>query len=92
MSLTAATDSGSFTVGDHIVLSHVYTIISVDLANNTIQLRNPWGSDAGKQKGAWVYGLNDGYVTFNATEWSDKPWMTSAATALPGQTRCPWSS
>ena len=71
MSLTAATDSGSFTVGDHIVLSHVYTIISVDLANNTIQLRNPWGSDAGKQKGAWVYGLNDGYVTFNATEWSD---------------------
>ena len=60
-----------FTPGDHVVLTHVYTIISVDLAANTITLRNPWGTDAGWQADAWVQGVNDGYVTFTAQEWAD---------------------
>jgi Ca2+-binding RTX toxin-like protein len=60
-----------FTPGDHVVKTHVYTIVSVDLNANTITLRNPWGSDAGFQKGAWVQGAQDGYVTFTAKEFAD---------------------
>src|SRR5205823_11739785 len=42
--------ASSFTPGDHVVMTHVYTIVSVDLNANTITLRNPWGTDAGSQK------------------------------------------
>ena len=69
--MTTGTDDGDFTLGDHVVLDHAYTVISVDLNANTITLRNPWGNDAGSAAGAWVQGANDGYVTFTAQEWAD---------------------
>jgi hypothetical protein len=53
-----------FDVGDSIVLNHCYTVVSINQASGTITLRNPWGTDAGSQSGAWVQGANDGYVTF----------------------------
>ena len=50
----------------------VYTVISVDLAANTITLRNPWGTDAGgAANGGWVQGSDDGYITITLAEWQD---------------------
>lgn len=65
--VTLDTTHGDFTVGDTIVQSHQYAVISVNVAAGTITLRNPRGTDAndGSQAaGFFVQGADDGYVTF----------------------------
>jgi hypothetical protein len=65
--ITIDTVHGEFEPGDSIVASHVYTVISVDVAHGSITVRNPWGTDAynGTGTGNFVFGPNDGYVTFS---------------------------
>ena len=38
--------------------SHVYSVVSVNMVNQTITLRNPWGVDGGSQ----IDGANDALV------------------------------
>ena len=53
---------------------HVYAVVSVDMQNEKIVLRNPWGVDGGKYHNKWVDGkwtkvpadeVDDGLVTIN---------------------------
>ncbi|HEX8912136.1 MAG TPA: C2 family cysteine protease, partial [Humisphaera sp.] len=72
--ISVSTVSGSFNLGDKIVKSHVYTLVSINTTAKTVTLRNPWASDAGYDKGgvkAWVQGPNDGYVTFGYKDFFD---------------------
>jgi Ca2+-binding RTX toxin-like protein len=55
---------GGFSLGDSIVVNHVYAVYSVDVAAKTIKVYNPWGTDAGTGPGAFVQGANDGFVNF----------------------------
>ena len=52
---------GHFHSGDTIVANHVYSVYSVDLVNNTITVRNPWGTDT---DGTFTQGADDGFVTY----------------------------
>jgi len=71
MAVMADVSLGSWDYGDKFIVNHVYSVVSVDLVNQTITLRNPWGNDAGGAgKGGWSDGDDDGYVTFSAAEFA----------------------
>jgi Ca2+-binding RTX toxin-like protein len=63
--VTASTESGEFENGMMLVPSHVYSVVSVNLNDQTVRLRNPWGTDAGGESGDWHDGNNDGYITLS---------------------------
>jgi len=71
IAVMADLSAGSFDYGDKFIVNHVYSVVDVDLVNQTITLRNPWGNDAGGvSKGGWSDGVDDGYVTFTAAEFA----------------------
>jgi Ca2+-binding RTX toxin-like protein len=62
--VVAGTPDTDPTNGCPCVKWHLYTVHSVDLAGNTITLRNPWATDGGGS----TDGVNDGYVTCTASQ------------------------
>jgi hypothetical protein len=52
-----------------LVAGHCYAVDSIDLVNNRITLRNPWGTDGGAYTGA-----NDGLVTISFQQFYQSMW------------------
>jgi Ca2+-binding RTX toxin-like protein len=68
VSVNTSWSPGDFDSGDTIVLNHVYAVYSVSVANNTITVYNPWGTDT---DGSWTQGADDGFITYTFDSFQD---------------------